>query len=350
MPNVPDPLVSDGGMCETSLSIDKLASLSVDGVSVLGEDFFSDTFLTPEKISDFSDTEILGGGVILSHNPYSESGTAISADINPGNLVQWNEFTFFDERPASTGIAYQILYFDGGNWVPISDSHLAGNSSGFLLSPINLSVLDPAIYGNIRIKTALATSDSSKTPQVKNWQISWISSEGPALGGQAFHLKGAKTVGKNNGADVYKYDNDLVLNAAGHLDIADVEPDSYTFSVNAASSLALAGTNPASQPVDVAPESAIAVKLYLRSQNSLTVTVQNRDSLEFLPAAIVRLTNAGIGYDKTQYSDAFGQAQFIPLNNGSYSITVQMLGFEEYSDTIDVSGNSVKTVQLGQID
>ena len=350
MPDVPDPLVSDGGMAETSLSIDKLATLAIDGVSSAGEDFFSDTFLTGEKIIELSDTEISSGNVVLSGNPYPESGTVVSKDIDPGNLMQWNEFTFSNEKPASTQIVYQILFFNGDSWIPISDAHLAGNSSGFFSSPINLSVLNAATYRNIRIKATLTTNDHSKTPRINNWQISWASNEGAPVANFPFHLKGAKTVGKNSGIDVYKYDKDLTFNASGHLDITDIEPDSYTFSVGAASSLVLAGTDPALQPIDVAPESVVPVKLYLQAQNTLTVTVQNQESLEFLPVATVHLFNAGIGYDKTQYSDVGGQAQFIPLNNGNYSITVQIPGFEGYSGNVNVSGNSAKNIQLNQID
>ena len=285
--------------------------------------------MTRRRYRQADNVQFLAGDIFLSGPPYSSSGFVVSNAIAPANLVAWDELRFDDTRPAATDVFYQILYDDGVDWVLVPDSDLGGNSAGFRNSPVSLAGLDKGTYPQIQAKANLTTSDPSLTARIHNWQIVWTTDSGAAAAGAMFHLQGAKTIGKDAlGQKVYKYSQDQALNNAGHLDIAGIDGDAYTFTVDPANGFSLIGIDPAVQPVNVAAGSTAAVKLYLRSQNSLLVTVQDNTTLGPVFSAEVRLTNPAIGYDKTLYTDQKGQAFFAPLSNGTYDISANAAGFD----------------------
>lgn len=348
-PDFPNLMVFDGAATETSLSIDRVGSLSIDAVAPTGQDFFTDSFESQDLISDMAGTEISGGAIKLSGSPYNTEGNAVSVAINPASLVAWNGMSFADAEPAATGITYQILYDDGSGWMLVPDSVLGGNSGGFGSSPVNLTGLPAAAYPRLKIKANLTTSDTSVTPEVAGWEISWTTSQGAPIGGAGIHLRGEKIIGKDSSNEkVYKYSSDLTLDAAGHIDLPSAEWDSYTITVSATSGLDVLSTNPNPQPIAVSPGGAAPITVFLRAQNSLLVTVRDQDTLVPIFSAGVHLYNNSQGYDKTQYTDEKGQTLFIPLQNATYSIEVQAIGYLPNSDTAAVSGDSTREISLSQ--
>jgi len=348
VPNDPNPAVFVGDQTPASLSIDLTSSISVDGVSPNGQDNFSDTFEDQSKISDSSDIQIVSGDITLSGPPYAASGYAVSSAITPINLVVWDELRFNDTKPALTDIFYQILYYDGINWVIIPDLDLGGNSAGFKNSPVNLAGLDKDIYPQIKIKTVLSTNDPDATSAVHNWQVIWTTDQGVPVPGAAFHTQGSKTIGEDaEGQKVYKYSQDLALDGQGHLDITGIDGDAYTFSVNPANGFDLIGIYPES-PVSASAGGTVNAKLFLRSQNALLITAQNSATYTPIFSATVRLVNAATGYDKTQHTDQKGQTYLAPLENGTYEISVSAAGFDDYSGQVLVSGASSQMVDLHQ--
>ena len=101
-------------------------------------------------------------------------------------------------------------------------------------------------------------------------------------------------------------------------------------------------------PVSLVPNENKIVKLYLDSQNSLLVTVQDLDTLEPIFSATVRLYKSG--YDKTQYTNEKGQTYFIPLEVGNYSLDVSSTGYSTITDSVSVPGDLTKTIKLTQIE
>jgi hypothetical protein len=349
VPDSPNPAVLDGNTTGISLMTDQNSALAVDGVTSNGHDNFGDTFTDQALISDMFDTQVVPGVVRLSGPAYSENGYVVSNSVAPLNLVSWDYAEFTDSRPASTDVKYQILYFDGVDWTLVPEGSLGGNTSGFSNSPINLSGLDKSIYSRLKIKGVLSSSDSSATPEIKDWRISWTNNTGIAVGDVVFSLLGAKTIGKDGaGAAVYKYSANHALDAAGHLDIADIEGDAYTVAVDPALGFSLIGTDPSSQPINVAPGVTVPVKLFLRTQNALLVTVENDVTLGPVFSATVKLQSAVLGYEKTQYTNADGQTYFAPLQNGTYDITVALQGYTDYSGTETVSGETTKIISIHQ--
>jgi len=349
VPDSADPTVLEGDQVPISLSIALAASISVDGVSPNGQDNFADSFDESPQISGSDSIQLLEGDILLSGPVYSSGGWLISSAIAPSDLVAWNELRFDDSRPAATDLFYQILYYDGANWVLVPDSDLGGNSTGFRTSPVNLAGLDGGDYAQIKIKGNLSTNDSNSSPRIHSWQVVWTTDSGVPVPGAAFYAQGTKSVGEDDlGQKVYKYSQNLVLDGSGHLDIIGVDGDAYQFSVSPSSGLSLIGTDPAVQPINVAPGGTAQVKLFLRAQNSLLVTVQNDVTLGPVFSAAVRLVNSGSGYDKTQYTDQKGQTYFAPLSNGTYDLSVSAPGFSGYSGTVTVSGSSVEIINIHQ--
>ncbi|MFA6376825.1 MAG: carboxypeptidase regulatory-like domain-containing protein, partial [Candidatus Paceibacterota bacterium] len=349
VPDNPDPTVLEGQEVPVGLSIALAGTISVDGISPTGQGDFADSFDSSPQVSASENVQFLDGDILLSGPSYSATGWAISDAIAPVDLVAWNELRFDDARPALTNSFYQLLYYDGANWVLVPDSDLGGNSTGLNVSPINLAGLDAGIYPQIKIKGNLSTGDPNSSPRIHNWQVVWTTDSGAAVPGASFHIQGTKTVGEDAmGQKVRKWSQDLNLDGNGNLVIMEVDADAYDFSVDPAGGLSLIGTDPALLPINVVSENTTAVKLFLRAQNALLATIQDDVTLGPVFSAAVKLANSGIGYEKTQHTDENGQTYFAPLANGTYDITVSAAGFAGYSGTVSISGQSAKIINIHQ--
>ena len=84
-----------------------------------------------------------------------------------GGLLSFN-----DTEPANTDIKYQIEYKNGANWTLIPDADLPGNSVGFDDSSVDISSII-SDYGQIRLKAVLSTSDSSISPSIHDWDVTY---------------------------------------------------------------------------------------------------------------------------------------------------------------------------------
>jgi len=352
-PANPHPIVLEGQLTGKSFSIDKLSSLSVNTLSPFGTDSFSDTFNDTSKISESSGILVFNGEVSLSKmdNPYESSGFLTSISIIPQNLESWDEFFWTDSEPAGTEILYQVLYFDEENWVLIPDTDLPKNSLGFGLSPVNLSKLNTTSYSQLRLKGNLSTNDLTISPTLYDWQVSWITSTPTPIPNVKFNLRGAKILGQDSNENpVYKYSQNLTSDSQGQIDIPNLEWDSYTFSVDPASGLDLVSIDPSPQPINLSPNTNLAVKLYLDSQNSLLLTVLNSLTLEPIFAVTLRLYNTDLGYDLTQYTNEKGQTYFIPLAAATYNLEAQASGYLAFSTPVSISGDMTKIIKLEQIE
>ena len=349
----PHPIVLEGQLTGNSFSIDKLSSLSVNTLSPFGTDSFSDTFNDTSKISESSGILVFNGEVSLSKmdNPYESSGFLTSISIIPQNLESWDEFFWTDSEPAGTEIRYQVLYFDEENWVLIPDTDLPKNSLGFGLSPVNLSKLNTTTYSQLRLKGNFSTNDLTVSPVLYDWQVTWITSTPTPIPNVKFNLRGAKILGQDSNENpVYKYSQNLTSDSQGQIDIPNLEWDSYTFSVDPASGLDLVSIDPSPQPINLSPNTNLAVKLYLDSQNSLLLTVLNSLTLEPIFAVTLRLYNTDLGYDLTQYTNEKGQTYFIPLAAATYNLEAQASGYLAFSTPVSISGDMTKIIKLEQIE
>lgn len=353
-PEKSNPIVLENQITPISFSIDKVSSFFVDTFSLWGSGNFSDSFFDASRISEFSDVIIGGGNATLAttSSGYLPSGYLISTSTSPASIIEWNEFSWSDTEPLNTDLKYQIFYATSSVWQIIPDADLSGNSNGFNLSPVDLSALDIVAYPKLKSKAIFSTNSASSTPLLYDWQISWKTSQATPIPNADFDLRGNKVVGTDSGGDsIYKYSTSTTSDSGGHKDISNLEWDSYTFSVDSATNLDLVSIDPSPQPISLSPDTALMpIKLYLKAQNSLLVTIQNSATADPVFAAGVRLYNAALGYDTTQYTDANGQTYFIPLDQDTYNLEISASGYSATSTAVSVSGDVVKILSLEQIE
>jgi len=344
-PNKPDPLIISGRLTPISFSIDKVSNFSIDTLSAWGSDDFSDSFLDEVKISEKSNTVVNDGKIELATSGmgYFTSGYIISDVISPVNSIRWDSFSFSDNELLDTNINYQIYYASGTDWYLIPDSDLEGNAVGLNSSPVDLSNLSTTTYNELKLKGNFSSALAIETPTLFNWQVFWVTNDAVFLPNTKFELKGAKTIGKD-GEDnfVYKYSILTTTDSSGHKDLQGLEWDFYNFS--ATSGLNLINIQPSPQPINLPPNNATSVKLYLGAQNSVLLTIEDIGTLDPVFAATVRLYRTG--YDLTQYTNSNGQSYFLPLNNATYNVDVSATDYLPTSTTVYVNGNTTKMIKL----
>lgn len=352
-PEKPHPIVLLTQITPISFSIDRVSSFSIDTLSPWGTANFSDSFLDESKISEKSNLIIADEKVELatSTDGYLPSGYLISTTTSPTNLIKWDRFSFSDLEPDDTDLKYQIYYASGTDWILIPDSDLPGNSTGFDNSPVNLSNLATATYSQLKLRANFSTNSTTTTPTLYDWQVFWFTSEPTPIANASFNLNGSKIVGLDiNDNPIYKYSTTTASDSAGHKDISSLEWDNYNFSVDSATGLDLVATDPSLQPIGLSPATTTLVKLYLKAENSLLLTVQNLETLEPVFAASTTLSNSALGYSQTQYTNEKGQTYFVPLQPATYNLEISAPGYSATSTTISISGDNTKTIKLEQIE
>lgn len=175
----------------------------------------------------------------------------------------------------------------------------------------------------------------------------------PAIPNVPFVLKGSKIIGTDaSGNAVQKYSDIFLTNNDGESDINNLEWDSYNFIIDkAATGFDLIGVEAPFEatttlPVDLLPNMAQPVRLILKAENTLLITVKDSVSLQPIFGASVRVSNSGLGYDETYPSDENGRAFFIPLGAADYNLEIGASGYQIYTGNIFVSGDDISTVNL----
>lgn len=349
-PAPPHASVLEGKLTQMSFSIDRVSTLSIETQSPFGSGSFADSFQNDNFVSASSSVLIGGGDVALatttaSTTQYVSNGSFRSITITPTNLRTWGTFSWNDSVSASTSVVYQV--FDSlGILVP--DGDLSGNSSGFTSSPVDLSGVSTTTYAELQLGASLATADASSTPRVLDWFVDWTTNTATPISGVSFDLRGEKTIGTDAlDQPVYKYKEGHATDSNGQLTLENMEWDLYTFSVDPATTgLNLIDTVPSPQPISVAPGTTQAVSLILSAEHNALITVRSSDTAEPLFGATVRLTNGGLAYDETQFTDSSGQTFFIPLEETTYNYEVSAPGHIQKNGTLSVSGNTTAVIYI----
>lgn len=345
-PEKPHPLILEGKATELSFAIDRISSFSVETLSPWGRDYFSDSFENTSKISQLSGLTVGGGEVRLATDTegYLASGYMESVSVSPVSLLDWEEFAFGDTEPFGTDLKYRFYYASGTEWYLVPEESLTGNLAGFDVSPVDLSGLSSVLYSRLKIGSFFSTDATATTPILYDWQLSWITDEATPIPNVTFLLQGTKLIGTDGDEQpVYKYSIPSASNSFGHININNLEWDSYNFSLLPGSSLDLVEANPA-QPISLPPDTQIEVDLFLESEDSLLLTVQDVETLEPIFSASTTLAKAG--YENNQLTDEKGQTYFIPLSPGNYNLAVEAPGYLPSSTSFWVSGDAMRTMKL----
>lgn len=352
-PLKPHASVFTGQVTNISFSIDKVSSLSINTQAPESERDWSDSFLNQDKVSELNNVYISEGEVKLgttTDGEYFSSGYLISTTItpNPENFLNWKEFSFTDNEPSLTDLKYQFLYPDTtSSWALIPDADLQNNSIGFDDSPVDISGISKEKYPEIRLRANFSTNTTSTTPTLFDWIVTYKTNQSQKIGNVTFNLKGSKIIGTDVDKNpIYKYSQDHTTNQNGHIDIQNLEWDSYSFSVDKAiTGLDLISTEP-NQPIDLLPNTNKSVVLNLKAENTLLITVKDYTTLDPVFAASVRVYNTDLGYDQLKPTDENGKAFFIPLEKNIYNLEIQGQGYQTWNGTITISGDTTKIIKI----
>jgi len=171
------------------------------------------------------------------------------------------------------------------------------------------------------------------------------------VGNVEFNLRGEKIIGYNGEEEpVYKYSKLHITDASGHIDISDMEWDDYFFSIDPQTNLVLEEISPSPQPVALAPDTLLAVDLFVRAEDLLLVKVEDAETQEPIFSAEVELYNESLLYNETQDTNEKGETYFIPLEPATYNFSVAAPGYNPLEGTVSVSGVSTKIIQLERIE
>jgi len=169
----------------------------------------------------------------------------------------------------------------------------------------------------------------------------------PVIHNVTFKMEGAKTVGNDGqGAPIYKYSQISTTNGPGEINISNLEWDSYSFYVNSPDYDLIDIESPpgtaTTQPIDLLPNSTKEVRLILKAENTLLVRVQDVSTTLPIFGASVRLSYNSLEYqyDETQPTDEEGKTFFIPLEEVTYDLEVRADGYNIYTGTVLVSGDT----------
>ena len=184
------------------------------------------------------------------------------------------------------------------------------------------------------------TEISFSIDKLSIFNINVVSEEtGLPVGNVLFHLQGLKKIGKE--VPTYKYSKDHSVDAAGQLTILNLEWDSYEFSIDEdATGFDLISPNPDEQPIDLLPDTITPVTLILGAENTLIMTVKDSEDSEPIFRAGVRIFNLDLGYDGIVPTDEQGQAFFTPLEEDDYNLEIQADGYQDYSSTVTITGDT----------
>lgn len=81
------------------------------------------------------------------------------------------QLSWTDNELTNTDVKYQLEYYNG-SWALIPDGDLAGNSSGFDTSPVDISTVRTN-YSQIRLRANLSTTDNAITPGIQDWTVTY---------------------------------------------------------------------------------------------------------------------------------------------------------------------------------
>ena len=116
--------------------------------------------------------------------PYNTTGSVTTAVIRPLRIARFGTVNITGTFPEGTEVRLQVID-DGGTLY--SDTYLAGNSTGILSFPVDISTIPPFLWANgdlgdkiphARYKLVLNTTNTSITPEVDTFTVNWVLTQG----------------------------------------------------------------------------------------------------------------------------------------------------------------------------
>ena len=347
-PNPGNLTVVSNQTTSAAFAIDQLASFLLRTWTPIQAATTTDLLGDMSGIASSTQATVSGGTLALAtvSGHYASAGSAYENAIAPAQLSQWTSLSWNQSVPASTSLAVHLYLPDGsGGFTLLPDSALPGNSAGFSTSPVSLSAISTSTYPSLVIGGTLATSNTSQTPQVLDWSLSY--NQGPTpLPNIPFTLQGTKTIGTNNaGASIYKFSQSLTTNSAGQYAVP-LEWDTYTASVASTTGWDTSSACPL-PPLSISPGSTVADDIYLVAHTATTLMVAVHSAATGAPLPNASVTLSRSGFSATQTADLCGNAFFPSLSSATYSYTASSAGYTPKTvNNVSVSGQTASLVSL----
>lgn len=294
----------DDNVNPISFQIDKVSNLAIHFFNTPVDGAWNDSFSDASKLASNSSIETKGGNLVLTNNSgvYNSSGTARSIWVAPTDFYQWKTLSWNANTPANTDYFVHLYYNNGGTPTLIPDTALTGNVTGFSSSPVDLSLLD-ASYTSLSVGISESTSDTSVTPSISDWQISYlVQTVRPDF---SFTMAGTKTMGTDSGNNpVYKLNQIFSADSSGLYATSSLESDLYSVTKTNYELSEICGAPESSLPkINVNPESDLDVYINATTTNpnSILIGVKNSagNSISNALVKIYRASPAFSNYKKT---------------------------------------------------
>lgn len=340
----PSPLtVAENSTTEVYFKIDQLSTIDLYARDLPVRGRLYDPFDDLTQVVAV-DTAIESGALVLAGGTgsYVPMGTARSVAVTPASLGSWVLFRASSTIPAGTNIAYTIEYDTGGGvYAPVPDSDLPGNASGFGTTPIDLHLLDVATYPALQVVAELTSSDTSATPALDEWVISYVEADSPRTG-LTVGIRGAKSIGTGVGDTpiIYKYDTSHTTDMSGRIALSGIEFDTYTLTPGAFVAEACPLLPLILEP-DMEFEQTLTVGT--ASPHAYQVTVVTPSGVP-VPYAEVRLQQGST--DETYVSGPCGVIYASGLAEETYDVSAYAQGYSPTYLTVPVSGLTTGTITL----
>lgn len=339
--------VMEGEVSTMSFGIDSLGALSIETRSSRGTQSFVDPFNNFSLLGETLNVEVENTHLELAGAPgsYASQGYFISKDIAPSSLVSWQSLGISSSVPAGATFLAQILFNNGTAWQSVPNQDLPGNELGFSGSSVSLAGLSVATYPAIRVKAMVTSSNPEQTPIVDEWRVAYSTYVDLPLGTIPLRVYSAKTVGKDSqNQDIFKYDANATTNAQGTVSLSGIEWDGYSISLGqGATGLSLEESNPF-LPVAVTAGGQQNIVVYVGADNSLFVHAKDSVSGNSIFSATVHVAKTGFSQD--QLTNSSGNAIFMPLEAGTYTVSVAAVGYDSYEGIKVVSGSNTLVAEL----
>lgn len=349
-PTTPPVAVVESAVSTMNFQIDRLSDLTIKTLNEPTQNNFFDTFTSDALVWQYASTTRSSGAIELEDQGggvYAAIGTVSGTTTSPASIDRWYALDFTASTTASTTVRVQLYYDTGSGLALIPEGDLPGNSIGFVSGPVDLQSLSTSMYDTLALGGTLSTTDTSETPQLHDWTLSYVESQS-GLSGVPVRVTGNKVIGTNvDSSSIYKFDNTYTSDGDGDVALEDIEYDTYT--ITTGGGYDVLEVCPIT-PFTLLPNTSDTVTFTLGSLAGSFLRVEVTDSGDGEPiaGASVRLQNTG--YDETQSTNVCGQTYF---NGGglyddtNYTMTVTASGYDQSilsSTTVSASASTTVTL------